>query len=252
MFLLKKKGKENIWEFPDLSPENRPENTLDFHSPLCRLAGVDLPHLFYGGDFVVKNIVNEEEKIQVYRLRHRIFCEELRWVPQKEEGLEMDDYDKDAIFFGVFNKQKKLVAFLRLILSNGHFMIEREFFSLVYSRHKIRKARDTVEVSRLCVAPEARDRMITGNFGLHNISMLLYKGVYHWCIRHDIRYLYLVVEAKIYRLLRIQGFPCRLIGEPKVMPDKVTAVAAIIYWREFERLSALKHSQMMRWFFSKN
>lgn len=127
-------------------------------------------------------------------------------------------------------------------------MLEREFLSLVGIKHEIRKEYDTVEVSRLCVAPEARSNVVSINFGIHRISMLLYKGVYHWCIRNNIRYLYLVVEYKIYRLLKAKGFPCKRIGEPQTMPDGVTAVATIMDWREFESLNTVKRPDMLRWF----
>lgn len=249
MFLPKKENKENIQKIPNLSPEN----TLDFHSPLCQLVDRDISCLFHEEDTIAKNIARNEteEKMQAYQLRHKVFCEELKWVPKREDGLEIDNYDNNAIFFGVFIN-RRLLAFLRLILSDGHFMIEKEFSSLVDSTHKIQKTNDTAEISRLCVAPEARNQMMSENFSFHNISMLLYKSVYHWCNRYNIKYLYLVVETKIYRLLRIQGFPCMAIGEPKIMPDKVIAIAAIIDLRKFEILNALKQSETMRWFFTKN
>ena len=127
-------------------------------------------------------------------------------------------------------------------------MLEKAFLSLVGPWHRIRKEDDTVEVSRLCVAPEMRESKISGNFGIHSISMLLYKGIYHWCIQSNIRYLYLVVELKIYRLLRAKGFPCKFIGEPRLMPDKVMAVAAMMDWREFTIFNAAKRPKMLRWF----
>jgi len=200
------------------------------------------------GDFTVKNLIYENDKNQAYRLRHRIFCHELGWVPPSKEALEIDDYDDNAIFFGVLNEQNRLAAFLRLILPGKSFMIEKEFSSLIGSEHKIRKENDAAEISRLCVSPEARNDTISGNFGIHGISMFLYKGVYHWCIRNDIRYLYLVVDYKIYRLCRAKGFPCKLIGQPLTMPDGVTAVAAIMDWQEFELLNTVKRPDMMNWF----
>ncbi|MEW6608316.1 MAG: acyl-homoserine-lactone synthase [bacterium] len=191
------------------------------------------------GSLIVKNIITEEEKIQAYRLRHRVFCEELCWLPQREDKMEIDNYDKSAVFFGVFDNERRLLAFLRVITPEGLFMIEREFSFLVRNGYKIRKQNDTVEISRLCVAPESRNTLILGNFGFHFISVFLYKGVYHWCIRHKVRYLYFVVELKIYRLLRSIGFPCKIIGKPKRMPDGVIAIAGIIDRQEFEALNAI-------------
>ena len=142
-------------------------------------------------------------------------------------------------------KKGRLLAFIRLILPQTTFMLEREFSLLVGAEHKIRKEDDTVEVSRLCIAPEARDYAVSGSFGSQSLSMLLYKGVYHWCDRWNIRHLYLVVEQKIYRLLHLKGFPCKIIGKPITMPDGVIAVAATMDWREFKILNEIKRPQIL-------
>lgn len=204
--------------------------------------------LIQEGGFIVKTMEDEGDKNQAYRLRHEIFSEELRWVPETDDGLEIDVYDNNAVSFGVFDAGNRLSAFLRLILPGMPFMLEKEFIAMVGPEHKIRKEKDTVEVSRLCVAPFARSNRVTGNFGAHNISMLLYKGVYHWCLTHNIRYLYLVVERKIFRLLQAKGYPCRLTGAPVLMPDGVMAVAAIMDWREFEALNVSRKPEMFNWF----
>ncbi|HEY6872560.1 MAG TPA: acyl-homoserine-lactone synthase [Geobacteraceae bacterium] len=200
------------------------------------------------GLYYLKNITNKNEKMKVYSLRHRVFCQELGWVPQTNNLLEVDDYDEKAVFFGVFDEYHKIKAFLRVVMPPSTFMLEKEFPYLLSQHNKIRKENDTIEISRLCVAPEARNEKLAGNFGVHSVSMMLYKGVYHWCLKNKIRYLYLVVEEKIYRLLCARGFPCKLIGEAKVMPDGVIAVAAMLDWREFEETSKIKRSKMFAWF----
>ncbi len=199
------------------------------------------------GNFTFSNLTNEKEKIQAYCLRHRVFCRELGWV-ESENSLEMDDYDRNAVFFGVFNEEHRLLAFLRLIPPVNSFMLEREFAMLIGAEYRLRKEMDTVEVSRLCVVAEARKERLVSNSGTYSISMFLYKGVYHWCMRNDIRYLYLVVEYKIYRLLTAKGFSCNLTGKPVTMPDGVVAVAAIMDWREFEALNSVKRPAMLKWF----
>lgn len=195
----------------------------------------------------MKTLSSNNEKIRAHELRHRVFSKELGWV-KSENLLEIDNYDRNTIFFGVLDEDRSLLAFLRLILPHNSFMLEKEFALLIDSEYTLRKKRDTVEVSRLCVLPEARNKRLTNNFGIQPITMFLYKGVYHWCMRNSVRYLYLVVEHKIYRLLRAKGFPCKLIGEPVPMPDGVVAVAAIMDWNEFEWLNISKKPMMMRWF----
>lgn len=200
------------------------------------------------GSYVIRNLITEEDMIKAYHLRHRIFCEELSWVPQTENRLEMDEYDVYAIPFGVFNGQNNLSAFIRLVTDGNTLMIEKEFSSLVGRGHMVRKENDTGETSRICVAPEARNDVISGDFGVQSVSMLLYKGVYYWCITHDIRYIYTVVAYKMFRLLRAKGFSIELIGDLTTMPDGVVAVAVIMDWREFETSNKVKRPDMFRWF----
>ena len=135
-------------------------------------SGVHRSISFQEGGLTIKNLVDNRDKMQAYRLRNVIFCRELGWALQSHDGLEIDKYDEHAVFLGVLNKQGRLLAFLRFIPADRTFMIENEFLSLVDPRHAIRKESDTAELSRLCVAPEARKDRVAGNFG----SLWLYTG----------------------------------------------------------------------------
>ncbi len=199
-------------------------------------------------EFVVKTITDEMDKAQAYRLRHRIFCDELKWVLHSTNDMEFDEYDRNAVFFGVYHEGHKLISFLRLIMPGRQFMMEKEFLSLVDPDHQVRKEGDTAEISRLCVAPEARHNHKSGNFDVHKISLALFKGVYQWCMLNKIRYLYAVTELKVYRLYCLKGFPYRLIGKPTKMPDGVTVVAVMLDWYEFETLNAAKRPNFFDWF----
>jgi N-acyl-L-homoserine lactone synthetase len=203
---------------------------------------------FYEGEFVVKIIYDKIEKFQAHCLRYEVFCQELKWTPENQEMMERDEYDESAIFLGVFKKQERLVAYLRLLLPDKPFMLEKVFSMLVEADHVIRHLDDTAEVSRLCVTSDAKHDIIHCGFGVNSITLLLYKGVYHWCLSNAIRYIYLVVEPKLLRLLKIKGYPCRSIGPSKIMPDGVSAVAAMMDWREFETLNAVKNPKMLEWF----
>jgi N-acyl amino acid synthase of PEP-CTERM/exosortase system len=200
------------------------------------------------GEFVVRSLSMPWEKALAYGLRHRIFCEELCWVPRKDNGLERDDYDRHAISLGLWDHRQQIRAYLRLIPAVGPFMLEKEFSAMVGKNHRIRKRPDTVEVSRLCVAPEARRDKLVASFGVANLSLLLYKGVYQWCLHHSVRFLYLVVETKIYRLLRSQGFPCEAIGNPVRMQDGVSAMAALLDWNEFKERNREVRPDLFQWF----
>lgn len=208
--------------------------------------------LMQESDYIAKNLELPEEKSMAYQLRHNVFCEELGWREQTQSGLEIDSYDTNAVFFAVFDKRQEMVASLRLILPGDTFMLEKEFSCLVSKSAGIKKQSDRAEVSRLCVAPQARNGIISCNFQLHTVSMFLYKSVYHWCLVNHIRYLYFVVEDKVCRLLRAQGFPCKSLGEPKKWEDGMIAVAAIMDWREFEKINSAKKPELLYWFQARN
>lgn len=200
------------------------------------------------GLYCAKELHEKSELEQAFRLRHEIFCRELGWVAPQGSGLEVDGYDLDAVHFGVFDGKGGLNAYLRLVITERPFMLEDIFGYLVGDGHVLRKDPGTAEISRLCVSPDARERKVSDNFGSHGASMLLYKGVYLWCRERGVRHLYLVVEERILRLLKLCGFPCRPVGKPHVMPDGLKAVGAIMDWNEFDELNARKRPDLFEWF----
>lgn len=207
-----------------------------------------IPFSYWDGSYQIKTLTRRDEFLQAFHLRYTIFHNELRWVPDSQDQIERDDYDKNAVHFGVFNKEKQLLAFVRLILYKDTYMLENEFSKLVEDKHNIRKQSDTAEVSRLCISKGVRNKNILSNFGMHSITMLLYKGIYLWCRKNNIRYLYAVIEYKLYKLMLMRGFPCRLIGNPIIMQDKIKAVAVIFDWEEFRTNSMKRRPDMFKWF----
>ena len=198
-------------------------------------------------EFSAKNIVYADEIEQAYRLRHEVFSGELAWVPISSDGREVDAYDVHAEHFGVF-RNHRIASYLRLVMPDYRFMLEKEFSCLVSPDHEIRRASDTCEVSRLCVSQNERGTKVDTTIGHIGVSMFLYRSVYQWCIRYGVRHLYLVVEHRVYRLLSMLGFPCSLVGEPTRMPDGVVAVAAVMDWRKFEEVNGRKRPALMSWF----
>jgi len=200
------------------------------------------------GEYTVKNISSEDELLQAFRLRHEVFCDELGWVPQTPDRFEMDDYDDYAVSFGIFDADSELVAYLRLIMPTNRFMMEREFRYMVSPDHTIRKEHDTAEISRLCIAHDARRDQADTDFGKHTLSVALLKGVYRWCELNGIRYLYAVTEDKVYRIARARGFTFELIGEPISMPDGINVVVIKLDWDEFEKTTYPKRPRLAKWF----
>ncbi|MDA8090905.1 MAG: hypothetical protein M0Z61_11905 [Nitrospiraceae bacterium] len=183
--------------------------------------------------YIVKTIETGDELAQAYALRHKIFAEELRWVPMTPGNLEIDCYDTPAATgFSVFF-EGALLAYIRYIPSSRPFMIDRDFAVLMDPAHVIRREPDTGETSRFCVSPGARQKLPSGQYTF----MFLLKGVYHWCVPRQIRYIYTVVETKVLRLLCAKGFPCEPVGVPVVMPDGTEAAAVLLDWHRFDEIN---------------
>jgi len=189
---------------------------------------------------------------KAYKLRHKVYAEELGWVKTTENRLEIDNYETDSTTFGVFNNEHKLLATLRLIPHQRQYMLESDFSNLVSPDHTILKTPETAEITRLCIDQEHRNVYCDYPFGKSTFSLLLYHSLYKYCKENNIRFLYMVVEYKVLRLLCLLGFPCQKIGDPVKMPDGVSAVAAILDWREFERINVTKKPAMLKWFIANN
>jgi acyl homoserine lactone synthase len=198
---------------------------------------------FYEGEFLVKVLESEEELRQAYHLRHRVFAESLKWVPEVEDREEMDLYDLWGTTVGLIRDGGAVVGLARLIPSSGQFMLEKEFAALLPPDYRIRKTSDTAEITRLAVDPEIQDK------GLSSKMMLaLLKGIYQWAVENDIRYYYLEVEHRFFRTLRALGFPLEMIGEPVVLPPAgACSVAALYDMVRFDEENAIKKPRLLNW-----
>ena len=203
--------------------------------------------IFFEHGLQVKSLATPMELKESYKLRHKVFAEELNWITAQKNYLDIDTYDgKNMAPIGVFDQGDKLIAQLRITLPQRVFMMEKEFAELIDT--SIDKNPETVEVSRVCTTTEIRRAKIETDYGNFYISMLLYKGLYLWCLSNNISIMYMVIEYKLLRLLKLSGFPCHKAGPPTIMPDGVTAVAVKISWKEFQSINENKKPQLLGWF----
>jgi len=200
--------------------------------------------LFYEGELLVKTLESEEELRQAYRLRHRVFAERLRWVRETENGLETDVYDSWSTMVGLFSDWGHLIGIVRMTHAPVPFMLESEFSACLVSSHKVRKALDTAEITRLAVDPGITDRSLSTR-----AMCAIIKGAYQWCLTHDVRYTYFVVEKRLLRALRLMGWPCQTIGAPVSLPPaEAVSVASLIDLDEFRLENARKRPDVLKWF----
>ncbi len=199
--------------------------------------------VFTDGEFLVKTIDTKDEMVKAYQLRHRVFAEQLKWVPESEDKQEMDMYDLWAVTVGVFGKDGVLLGMARLLPPSGEFMLGNEFGALLPSDYVIRREPDTAEITRLTVNPDIQDPKLSSR-----VMLSVLKGIYQWAVENDIRYYYLEVEHRFLRALRMLGFPCQPIGPVVQLPPAgAAAVAALYDMVRFDEENATKPPSFLEW-----
>lgn len=198
---------------------------------------------FYEGEFLVKTIETKEELTQAYQLRHRVFAERLKWLPERADRLEADVYDAWSTSIGVFADETKLLGLVRMTHAPVPFMLESEFSGCLVGSHSVRKETDTAEITRLAVDPEIADRGLSAR-----LMKTIFKGMYQWCLLHDVRYTYMVVEHRLLRVVQRMGWPCRAIGEPVALPPaEVLSIGGLLDLDEFRFQAATRRPSMLEW-----
>lgn len=198
---------------------------------------------FCEGEFVVKTLEGAELE-QAYRLRHRVYAENLKWVPHSSDQCDIDIYDSWADSVGLFQREGRLVGVIRLLPSVEPFMLEKEFRAFLGSDFQIRKQSDTNEITRLALDPS-----LSHLKGLSaRILRTLLKGLYLWTVENGVRYSYMVVEERFLRVLHIMGFPARPISSPIAFPPAgARSIAAMLDWDEFRSENASRRPAFFEW-----
>jgi|GEM_PF-6937210 len=163
------------------------------------------------------------------RMRHRVFVQELGWVGTNKACVETDDYDSTSNHFGVLRNQD-VIGHMRLTRRPNPFMLEKEFLRLLPDGYRLEAGQEVAEISRLCIAAEFRSKRLVWENRRVFVSELLYAFLWKWCQGSGVAVLYFVTTPSIARLLRLQGFPCRMINQPN---KELGAVACRLAWREY-------------------
>jgi len=201
------------------------------------------PLSFREGEFIIKTLESDEELSQAYGLRHRVFAERLRWVPETASRLESDVYDSWSTSIGVFAGSGNILATVRMTHAPLPFMMENEFSACLVGSHIVRKDMDTAEITRLTVDPSILDGKLS-----FQLLRTMFKGMYLWCGLHAVRYTYMVVEHRLLRVVRRMGWPCVPIGIPVALPPAdVPSVAAILDLDEFRREALAQRPELVTW-----
>lgn len=200
--------------------------------------------IFQEDNLLVKNISTHEEFEMALRLRHKVFREELKWVPERADGLDLDEFDDYAYGIGIYSETNELIGHVRLIEAPAPFMIEHDFSRLLPNDGSFKKTRGMAESTRICIDKDYR----TEKHNSMTLAHLLYKAMYHWSKRNDIKKLITIVEKRYYVLLKRSSFPFVPVGEFGMMGEGVLSGIISLDWGEFDRVLPEKRPEFYEWF----
>lgn len=163
---------------------------------------------------IVRLVESDSDKEAAYRLRYRVFSQDLGWIPPSENCLDIDEYDECSIMLGSYNKNtSELQALIRITRGPNRFMSD-DIFSECFGTHKIHRDHDSVDLTRLSV--NVHNGHMTKSI-LKSVK-LLFDGVYVWGDTNGVRFMYMVTNESLFRYLVRIGWMFKVMGSPVIFP----------------------------------
>lgn len=174
------------------------------------------------------------------RLRHDVFCDELKWVNPTGPCEELDVFDGCSTNLGL-TEGGELRAYLRLTRGPGPFMIDVFFPHLLES--PLPRSPRVAELSRLCVDGSFRKRRIPTEIGALPLSMFLYREAFRWSRSVGVNVLYFVTTSRIARLLAMQGLTIESIASCGQGVDN-----QVLSYLDWDRFLEFGNPALVDWF----
>jgi len=175
--------------------------------------------------YVLEKVRGGRKENELMRFRHRIFREELRWLPESQDGSDRDDYDPISDNYAV-SVHNQVVGSVRLTLGRHDFMLEHEFLALLPQGWTLHKGEDSAEITRFAVGQGADGRRS------EVAAQLLYFNLYQWSQAQQVRWMYFVVEPSFFRHILRMGFPAFAIGPARALDGGVISQAGYLDWSQ--------------------
>ncbi len=162
----------------------------------------------------------------MFRLRHTVFYQRLRWDVKITGDLERDEYDELApVYLVSRDHQRRVDGCLRLFPTTGSYMLKDTFPELL--RGEAAPSDPHIwELSRFTVIPSSeRD---CGQASLSNATLDVMRRLYEFGKENDIHSYVAVISVSLERLLRSIGLPLRRFGDGKA--QRIGTVLSVACW----------------------
>jgi len=176
---------------------------------------------------------------QAYRLRHRVFVEEMGWEELRQsDGREIDQFDDDHAVHMLYIQKDKVLGYQRMLPSIRPHLLSEVLPDLCEVERPV--GTHIWEWTRYCVEPAHRER----GRALSPVANALLSGIVEWGLESGISAI--IIEMNPLWLLRLVQLYFRTtpLGLPRRLGNQdVLAVTAAFDRRTLARLQEMRGDQ---------
>lgn len=184
---------------------------------------------------------SDQDKEKAYRLRHEVYCKELNWVAESENGLEIDEFDSNAKLICVENDQQQLIGTIRVVDSTHPWLVGRYFPDTISGTTDQIKQRSAVEVSRNAILPEYRHKILS-DCRITVLDLLLATAVdCAWDLMQR-RHILVTATPVMGIILKRRGGATEQVGPIVTMPDNCKVASFLLDLEITRDTYSLRHS----------
>jgi acyl-homoserine lactone synthase len=177
-----------------------------------------------------------DEMEQAYRLRHKVFVEEMGWTDlAKPDGREIDQFDNKYAVHMLYIEDGKVLGYQRMLPSTRPHLLSDVTPELCDVERPV--GPHIWECSRHCVARGHREKGRVAS----PIANAILSGMVEWCLECGISTAIVEIEpTALLRFVQLHFRPMPL-GLPRdIGGQNIIAVTLTFDWRTLERLKELR------------
>lgn len=162
----------------------------------------------------------------MFRLRHAVFSERLKWTSLTADGRERDIYDRlNPVYLICRDPQGNVIGCWRLLPTVGPYML-KDIFAHLLGENTAPESEDCWEISRFAIDPSLRDYVSLGAVG--GVVGQMLTELFDFAENYGIKRIVAASDIRFDRILRRAGLQTQHFG-PAVRMENSRAVAG---WAE--------------------
>lgn len=153
----------------------------------------------------------------MFRLRHAVFSERLKWTSLTPDGRERDLYDRlNPVYLICRDPAGDVIGCWRLLPTVGPYML-KDIFAHLLDGHPAPESEDCWEISRFAIDPSLRDYVSLGAVGRVVGHMLT--ELFDFAENYGINRIVAASDIRFDRILRRAGLQTEHFGPPVRMEN---------------------------------